>query len=332
MFRMEPEFLFEHEHIDKYGFDDIPLNQDCMLMSEQYMAEFSAALIKMPRGREVNPYEVGYVGNVAGRKINTSSIELSWYPNVHTRFHEVSISIPKDKIKVCVGCWRYDIKPYIFVDHEWLEHLYTREYSVFALIDAIGVKNAIRDNLLTKEKLIKLRDMIDALAEQYKDISFISFADSLILKSNWSVGYFEKGIDCTYEPEVFLSIIEKIQGIYRDVLSLEIYAALTQGSNEYYDESLLHISPTRNHICLNSLGLPFAELLAIEGAAKTALRNSVHPPTEIYMDEQYYHSLRFKCEFDKSNKPKNVYRAIMKTEDTYYFYSSLGVLMSNLEK
>ena len=131
---------------------------------------------------------------------------------------------------------------------------------------------------------------------------------------------------------MFLRIIEKIQGIYRDVLGLEIYAVLTQGSNEYYDESLLHISPTRNHICLNSLGLPFAELLAIEGAAKTALRNKAHPPAEIYMDEQYYHSLKFKYEFDKNNKPKNVYRAIMKTEDPYYFYSSLGVLLSNLEK
>lgn len=332
MFKTEHKYLFKHEHIDKYGFDDIPLNQDCMLMSEQYMEEFSAALIKMLRGHEGNPYEVGYVSYVAGRKINTNSIELSWYPNVHTRFHEVSISIPKDKIKACVGCWRYDIKPYIFVDHEWLEHLYTREYSVFALIDAIGVKNAIRDNLLTKDKLIKLRDLIDALAEQYKDISFISFADSLILKSNWSVGYFKKRIDCTYEPEVFLRIVEKIQGIYRDVLGLEIYAVLTQGSNEYYDESLLHISPTRNHICLNSLGLPFAELLAIEGAAKTALRNKAHPPAEIYMDEQYYHSLKFKYEFDKNNKPKNVYRAIMKAEDPCYFYSSLGVLLSNLEK
>ncbi len=324
--------MFEHEHIDKNGFDDIPLNQDCLLMSDQYMEEFSAALIKMLSGHEVNPYEVGYVGYVSGRKINTNSIELSWYPNVHTRFHEVSISIPKDKIKACVGCWRYDIKPYIFVEHEWLEHLYTREYSVFALVDAIGVKIAIRDNLLTKEKLIELRDKIDALAEQYKDISFISFADSLILKSNWSVGYFKKGIDCTYEPEVFLIIIEKIQGIYRDVLGLEIYAVLTQGSNEYYDESLLHISPTRNHICLNSLGLPFAELLAIEGAAKTALRNKTHPPAEIYMDEQYYHSLRFKYEFDKNNKPKNVYKAIMKTEDPYYFYSSLDVLLNNIEK
>ena len=256
MFKMEYAHLFEHEHIDKYSFDDIPLNQDCMLMSGIYIEEFSAALINMLEGKGVSPYEVGYVSYVAGVMINANSIDMSWYPNVHTRFHEVSISVPKENIKASVGCWRYDIKPYIFVDHEWLEHLYTREYSVFALIDAIGVKNAIQNNLLTKEKLVMLRDRIDALAEQHKDISFISFADSLIMKSNWSMGYFKKGIECTYEPEVFLNIIKKIQCIYREVIGLEIYAVLTQGSNEYYDESLLHISHTKNHICLNSLG-PF---------------------------------------------------------------------------
>ena len=324
--------MFEHEHIDIYSSDDIPLNQDCMLMSELYMEEFSAALIKMLEGKKGNPYEVGYVGYVAGRKINANSIDLSWYPNVHTRFHEISISIPKDKIKTSVGCWRYDIKPFIFVDHEWLEHLYTREYSVFALVDAIGVKVAIRDNLLTKEKLVMLRGRIDALAAQHSGISFISFADSLIMKSNWSVGYFNKGIECTYEPEAFLRIIKKIKSIYREVLGLEIYAVLTQGSNEYYDESVLHISHAKNHICLNSLGIPFAELLAIEEAAKTSIRNKVHPPVEVYMDEQYYHSLKFKLEFDKNNKPKNIYKAIMKTEDPYYFYSSCDELLNNLEK
>lgn len=169
---MESKQLFEHESIDKYSFDEIPLNQDCMLMSEQYMEEFSAALIEMLRGGEVNPYEVGYVGYVSARKINANSIDMSWYPNVNTRFHEVSISIPKDKIKTCVDCWQYDIRPYIFIDHEWLENLYMREYCVFALVDAIGVKKAMRENLLNKENIIRLRDMIDALAEQQKNISF----------------------------------------------------------------------------------------------------------------------------------------------------------------
>lgn len=324
--------MFEHDDIDKYSFNEIPTDEDCVLMSEIFMEEFSDALFKMLELDEGNPYEVGYGSFVAVRQINENSIDMSWYPNVSTRFHEVSINIPKDKIKVCVGCRRYDIKPFIFVGHEWLEQLYTREYSVFALIDAIDVRNAIRDNLLTKEKLLELRDKLDVLAAQHKDISFISFADCLILKSNWSVGYFKKRIECSYEPEVFLRIVKEIQEIYREALGLEIYAVLTQGSNEYYEEPLLHISGSKNHICLNSLGIPFAELMAIERSAKEALRNKIHPPAEVYMEEQYYHSLNFKYEFGKNKKPKNSYKAIMKTKDSFYFYSSCSELLSNLKK
>lgn len=193
--------MFEDVDIDKYSFEEIPLDRDCSLMSENYIEEFDKALGKMLRGEECNPYEIGYVCPVAVRTINNNSLDLSWYPNIFTRFHEVSIILPRDIIKTCVGCWQHDIKPYIFVDHEWLENLYLREYSVFALVDAIGVKNAIRDNALNKEKLIELRAKIDDLAEKENDISFISFADSLILKTNWSVGYFPRALNAHINPK-----------------------------------------------------------------------------------------------------------------------------------
>ncbi len=296
------------------------------------MEEFDESLGKMLLGEECNPYEVGYVSPVAVRRINKNSLDLSWYPNTFTRFHEVSITLPKDIIKICVGCWQYDIKPYIFVDHEWLEHLHLREYSVFALVDAIGVKDAIRSNSLNKEKLIELRTRIDDLAEKEIDISFISFADSLILKTNWDVGYFHKDIKCSYKPEKILYVIKELDRIYQEVLGLQIYAVLTQGSNEYYGEPLLHISKSNNHICLNSLGVPFAELLAIESAAKKAIKSGAHPPMQMYLDEQLYHSLQFKYAFKKNDKPKNKYSAIMKSSQPSYFYSSCDVLIENLHE
>lgn len=323
--------MFENSDINKYPFEDIPLDRDCFLMSEIYMKEFDEALGKMLSGKECSPYEVGYVSPVAVRKINSNSLELSWYPNTFTRFHEVSISLPKDAVKLCVDCSQYDIKPYIFVDQHWLEHLHLREYSVFALIDAIGVKNAIRDNALTKDKLIELRTKIDDLAEAENSISFISFADSLILKTNWNVGYCHKDVKCSYKPEKILHVIKELDSIYQEVLGLPIYAVLTQGNNEYYGEPLLHISKTQNHICLNSLGVPFAELLAIENSAKSAIKSKIHPPMQLYLDEQFYHSIQFKYEFKKNEKPKNNYSAIMKSSQPNYFYSSCDVLIENLD-
>lgn len=323
--------MFENTDIDKHAFECIPLDRDCFLMSEIYMKEFDEALDRMLRGEECNPYEVGYVSPVAVRRVNGASLELSWYPNTYTRFHEVSISLPNEMIKICVDCWKYDIKPYIFVDHRWLERLYLREYSVFALVDAIGVKHLIIKNAISKEQLIRLRDRIDRLAEDQTDLSFISFADSLIIKSNWDVGYFESGVECTYSPEKMLHVIKELERIYREILGLEIYAVLTQGSNEYYGEPLLHISSAMNHVCLNSLGIPFAELMAIESSAKLAIKLGVHPPMQVYLDEQFYHSLKFKFDFEKNEKPKSPYSPIMKSKTPNYFYSSCDVLIANLD-
>ncbi|HAB90259.1 MAG TPA: hypothetical protein DCF84_06950 [Bacteroidetes bacterium] len=323
--------MFKDDEVEVISFENVPLERDCFLMSEIFMEEFDDALHKMLSGEECNPYEVGYVSPVAVRAVNANSLDLSWYPNTHTRFHEVSITLPRDVVKVCVECWQYDIKPYVFVDHEWLEELHLREYSVFALVDAIGVKEEIRDNSLTKEKLIELRERIDQLAEEEKDISFISLADSLILKSHWDVGYFHKGIECSYNPERLLFVFKKIEAIYQDVLGLPVYAVLTQGGNEYTGEGLLHISKSQNHICLNSLGIPFAELLAIESAAKKAIKSGTHPPMQLYIDEQFYHSLRFKFEFEKNEKPKNSYSGIMKVFQPNYFYATCDDLIENLD-
>lgn len=57
--------MFGHTDIDKYAFEDIPLDRDILLMSEVYMEEFDAALGMMLQGEERNPSEVGYVSPVA---------------------------------------------------------------------------------------------------------------------------------------------------------------------------------------------------------------------------------------------------------------------------
>jgi len=127
-----------------------------------------------------------------------------------------------------------------------------------------------------------------------------------------------------------LHVFKEIDGIYPDVLGLSIHAVLTQGSNEYYGESLLHISKTRNHMCLNTLGAPFAELVAIESTAKKAIKTGVHAPMQLYLDEQYKLSINFQYGYDKSSKPKSDYSAIMKTNGTNYYYSTCDTLLSVL--
>jgi hypothetical protein len=320
--------VFDHPHIDKYRFEEIPLNEDIYLVDEEWMRDYDAALTITLNGGDPGP--VGYVTYASAHNIGPHSVELSWYPNINTRFHELRISLPRDQFVCCVGCWRFDEKPRVFVKHSWLDNLYLRFHSVFALVDAIGIKVALERGDIRRDRLLALRDAIDSIAARYNDISFISFADSLLLKSNWSVGTFDSHVKYTYQPEIFIRLIAELQETYQSVLQLGVYAVLTQGINEYYDDALLHISPTRNHISLNSLGLPFAQLLAIDDAARGAIRRQLHAPGELYMDANFFHSLGLKYDFRKDECQRGTYRAPMMTGDAFYYVASCRQTLDNI--
>ena len=321
--------MFDHVNFDKYVFEDIPLEQDLFVVDEIYLEEYENSMLRYFDGAD---YEaIGYVSYVAVRKINDNSIELSWCPNIFDRFHEITITLPKDQFIACVGCWKRDERPRIFVKSAWLENIHLRSYSIFALIDAINVKNALENGKITREKLIALRSAIDSLSKKHQDISFISFADNLLVKSNWTIGQFKSTVRYSYEPEIFIFLASEVNKIYESTLGLSTYTVVTQGSNEYYDDPLLHISETRNHICLNSLGIPFEQLMKIDSSARDAIRKKVHDRAELYMDEQFYHSLKFKFEFDQNAVSSNTYKTKMRGTPSKYYYSSINNILSNLK-
>ena len=174
--------MFEHEKFDKYAFENVPLNRDIYLMDEKWMSKYEASLLEVFAGNGADYEPVGYISYACARKIVPEGIELSWHPNINDRFHEVAIWLPKNAYVTCVGSWQCDEKPHVFVKGDWLNHLHLRSYTIFALIDAVGVKAAIRSNVLTRNRLVRLRDRIDDMARRYSDVWFISFADSLLLK------------------------------------------------------------------------------------------------------------------------------------------------------
>jgi hypothetical protein len=321
--------MFDHPLFAKHPFEEVPLDRDVYLMDEEWLEQYEAAMVGMFNGA---PYDnVGYISYAAIRRVEDFALELSWYPNVFDRFHEVTVWLPRDQFITCVDCWQYDEKPHIFVKSGWLTNLHLRPFSAFALIDAIDVKKAIARHELTKEKLIELRGRVDELASNNPGVSFVSFADSLLLKSNWYVGTFNSKVEYTYEPETLLKLFPMLAHIYDEVLGLRIYGVLTQGLNEYYDQSLLHISASSNHVCLNSLGLPFAQLLAIDNAVRVALKEEMHKRADLYIDEHFYHSLRFRFGFDKRAQISASYRAPLSASAAAYFVCDIDTILNNLD-
>jgi hypothetical protein len=317
--------MFEHDLFEEHPFENIPLDRDIFLMDEKWLQDYEKSLLISISGGEGE--NVGYVSYVAARAINQDVIELSWYPNINDRFHEMRVTLPRSDFVFCVECWQYSEKPRIFVRSDWLTNLHLRAHSVFALVDVIGVKAALERGKLPRSKLIALRDEIDGIAARNPSVAFISFADSLLLKSNWFVGQWDSEINYTYEPEAIIQLLPEIQAIYRKELEMEIYMVIAQGTNEYFEDDLLHISG--NHVSLNSLGLPFAQIMAIDNAARSAIHDGMHEPAEVYMDEHFYHSLQFKFEFDKNSRPKHIYDAPMASGPNHYFFEATDTLLNN---
>jgi hypothetical protein len=321
--------MFSHSEFRVIAFEDLPLDEDIFLMDERWMSEYESACINMFNGLDYP--NVGYISYAAARGVGGDHLELSWYPNIIDRFHEMVVKLPREAFVTCVDTPRWDGKPRIFVKSSWLSGLHLRPYSAFALIDAIGVKDALSRGQLSGPSLVRLRERIDVIAADNPAMAFVSFADSILVKMNWFVGQYDSDISYSYDPEALIRIMPAVAGAFREEVDLAVYAAVAQGVNEYDDTALLHLSSTGNHISLNSLGLPFAQLLAIDGAARAAIRAGEHGPGELYIDEHFYHSLRFRSGFEKAGLPRAGYRSPLAARTSHYFYTDRQTILVNLD-
>lgn len=137
-----------------------------------------------------------------------------------------------------------------------------------------------------------------------------------------------------YRPEVMIEVISELRPVFLESLGMKIYAVLGQGSNEWYEDSLLHISePLRNHVSLNSSGLPFAQLFAIDSAARLSLKRGRHGPAELYMDDHFFHSLNFRDEvaMSKHKIPRYPYESPMIAGESNYCIAEIDQLLADLE-
>lgn len=323
--------MLRHVNFEHLAFEDIPLDRDIYLMDERWLGDYEREWTKAFAGDATADTHIGYVIPVAARSIGDEWIEFSWYPNYADRFHEVPIFLPKSDFVACVDLWKYDEKPRVFVRSKWATDTHERPLVAFAFVDAVGIKNLLKSGKLDSAALVHLRRLIDEIAARYPNFAFISFADSLLVKQAWSVGHVGSPITYTYSPEALLPVVADLMAAISAALGVRAYAALAQGINAYGDREVLHMSPSGNHISLNSLGTPFAQVLAIEVAAHAALRDGTHPPAELYLDAMLFRSLKLKFEYDKSRVTLYPYRSPMTgSKRSAYVAVSMQDMIDNL--
>lgn len=328
---MEENGITRTGDLTLHSFEALPIEEACLIIDEIYLDEFETELSTMAKGG--NPHTVGYSSWARVKKLHGETAEIFYILDNLRRFHAVNVWLPKTEFIKCIECYNRGVKPRIFVSSRWLRGILKQHFSVYALIDAIGVKKAIQENRLSNEVLLSLRDRVDEIAEKYPHMCFISFADSLLIKRNWQTSFFVEKQKSTYEPETIFAIIQEVQSAYRDTLGLSVYAIVTQGSNGYDQEAPLHISNSQNHVCLNSLGVPFSELMNIENSVRRSIKSQDgHSKSELYLDRKFFSSLNFTVNGrENANKGAYPYDEKLTSAESEYYLSSCEVILENLE-
>ncbi len=304
---------------------------EVFMSDEIYMSGKEEEYLKAFEGQEADIYGIGYANIVVVDQADKHGADISWYPDTMTRFHRVKIFLPREAFVAGIRVYEFGDRPMLFVKSEWHRKLYTTNFSIFAMIDVRGMSSALRAGAVTPGMLLDLRSQIDEVASRYPGVSFVSFADSILLKTHWVPGYVRDGVKNTYEPEQVFLLFQEIREVFRTVLGLQVYGVFAQGANAFYEDPLHHISEVGNHISLNSLGLPFAQIQKIEDAARQAIRDKLHDGHEVYIDGDLFLSLRF-SEFEaRDHWPSMKYQPKLYPGEADYYFGDCDQLVAQLE-
>jgi hypothetical protein len=280
-----------------YSFDEIPVGQDLFLIGEdqlEHMQQVWRQYLSPAEARTLDhPNQVLRIRWCAIEARRPESCDVNVCIDMHSRFHGTVHVLPRSQFIMGVHFYDCERRPYLVVTKEWVEHIEATKFSLYALVDAIGMKALLnKQGHIEPAQIESLRTGVDAIAEQHVDHAFFSFADTVLVKTLWSATAEEYGR--TYRPEEFLGVVAQVRRVFGAALGLQAYGIVTQGSNQLVEENLLHISERRNHIFLGSLGTPFAQLFQIDEAVRSALRRNAHQGASLYLTESLFLTLRFR--------------------------------------
>lgn len=279
-----------------YKYDEIPIHRDIFIINdaqfdefvklwEEYFLEGNAECIH-PNNHI--SYKVGYI-----QKSNSNSLEVNIGVNTSSRFHGVSRILPKARITGCIEFTSIGDNPYLIVDESWFKEIYKSIFSTYALIDAVGMRKLLEcEGEIEERKILEFNKELNKISRVNKDLFFFAYADSVLIKANWSAN--KNDYENTFNPECFLLVVKKVSDIFKLVFDLDAYSILTQGVNQIKLSSHVELSKENNFVFFNSLGAHFAELFNIEEFVRGNIRNNKHSAKNIYLSKSLFLTMNLK--------------------------------------
>lgn len=276
-------------------FDDIPIETDLFLISEAQAGLCSREWGRYLSGHadpQKHPHHSLRTRFCAVRSSSRESLELSLEVNIIDRWHGAMRVLPRSDFKGCVQWWNFQKQPYLVVSRRWMRELGEPRFSIYALVDVIGTKKrCATQGGIDTEALGRFRASIDAIARSKRSFAFLSFADNVLVRSDWNAA--KRGAQSTYEPEAMLAVVSAIRAAIKSELHSESYAILSQGTNWAADDAGKRGHRQPNHAVFGSLGAPFEELFHIDLAVKSSMRSKRHEASDYYLARSFAQSLRY---------------------------------------
>ena len=315
-------------------YEDIPTDRDIFVLAERDLNFFNKAwdwYIAHATTTADYPHNFLDFRTCAVSAKHSMYLELDLLVDQSERFHEILHKLPRKDVIQCVRYWNWAKRPYLIVSNEWFDSLKFATHTTFAMVDAIGVRKKIfLEGKISRKQLILFRRELDSLARRYPSHVFFSFADSVILKSNWKRNLI--GFAKNYDPEMSIHIINQVQSIFKRILELDSYAVVTQGLTDDYERRPFKKSFFGSHIAFNSLGTPFSYLFDIERHVKANVKKNIHKPSSLYLSKDLFLSLKLKSVMRDRYRNEAIHFSSDMTPGLHqwYFCSSTDEVLTNL--
>lgn len=285
------------KEVQFYTFDEVPLARDLFVIGASQIDVLKSKwdwYLSQPDGPSPgHPNSFLKHRWCAIETRDADSCEINLEISIRTRWHGAIRTLPRTKFVGCVKFWNYEKRPYLIVDQDWFDDIEQTRFSLYGLVDVVGMRALLsRQGKVEQDQLQSLKREMDSLAAKHREFAFVTFADNVLVKTNWSAR--PDVYDASYNPEKFLHVLADVRKALRSVLGLDSYAVVTQGGDSFASESPLYVSPEQNHVFFGSLGTPFVELFDIDKAARLAIRSKSHAPCNLYLAHSFLLTLKFK--------------------------------------
>jgi len=230
----------QKEHVEFYGISDIPLNKDSFLLSDQWLDKIEQQWTEFlspecDYDKWIHPN--GLMDHIPCHisSVNDSHLNITLLLDRSSRFHTISKTLPNQFFRTAFKIFTSEKRPYIIVDQSWFNNLRNSIYSAYVLIDFVGIRNLLNQyGEFPSDKLNSIKAIVDKFCEQNKDLTFLTCADNIVIKSGWE---FDSN-NSIYQPEKLVKIVHQLMLEMENETQIKSYAILTQGAN-YVDEKSL---------------------------------------------------------------------------------------------